>query len=55
MTAKDYKYESMSTADIQRVVNKIEDPKDPDGFHKFIDTAIYSSFKYLLRHQQDVD
>ena len=37
---------------LEKLIKKIEDPRDPDNFHKFIDTAIYRCLKYNLLKQE---
>ena len=49
MALENYQSQQPTLDEINRVLKKIENPNDPDKLHKFIDTAIYSSFKYHQR------
>ena len=52
MSFKNYKYKKLSTGKIQKVINEIENPDNPNSLHKFKNTAIYSSLRYALSGQQ---
>lgn len=51
MGLENYKHEELSLKDLEMVIEKIEDPTN--SLHKFINTSIYSSFKYNLQKRQE--